>query len=122
MWNTRTLLLVLIAFNAIGIGLSEVQRRELVDKPIRVQREFQDSINRLIEEQKAIVTRQTDLMDRMSNQLEDVRIRTNHVEIQLEQLIAGRMSDLTARTNHVEIQLERIATSINDLATRTNQK
>jgi hypothetical protein len=72
--TTRTILIALVAVNAIAIGLSEVQRRALVETTLRAQASFEERASRVGQQQ-------AEALDRMTKQLSVLTDRVNHTEI-----------------------------------------
>jgi hypothetical protein len=75
MWlNTKTILVALVIINAIAIGLSEIQRRTLVEDSIRAQQVFQAEANRVAEQQAVE-------LKKMGKALLVLTDRVNHTEV-----------------------------------------
>ena len=73
--DTRTILIALVIFNIIAIGMSEIQRRALVENSLSSQTEF---ARQAAEWSK----QQADVLARTSAQLEEITARVNRIEIQ----------------------------------------
>ncbi|MBR0872947.1 hypothetical protein JQ633_21490 [Bradyrhizobium tropiciagri] len=73
--DTRTILIALVIFNVIAIGMSEVQRRALVENSLSSQTEF---ARQAAEWSK----QQADVLVRTSAQLDELTARVNKIEIQ----------------------------------------
>jgi hypothetical protein len=71
--DIRTILIALVAVNAIAIGLAEIQRRALVEETLRSQARFEERANRVAQQQ-------AEALDRMVKQLSELTARVNHTE------------------------------------------
>jgi small-conductance mechanosensitive channel len=86
----------LLVFNVIGIVLSEIQRRALVDESLRAQAKFQDSANQLAQRQNAWI--------------EELAARTNKVEI-----LTQTVPDSSAKINDIYMRLTDVQKAVEDL-------
>jgi predicted lipoprotein with Yx(FWY)xxD motif len=90
--DTKKVLVALVIVNTIAIGLSEIQRRALVEGTIRAQNAFQTRANRLAEQQAAE-------LERMGKHLTDRVTDTNN---KVEEIYA-RMTKVLADKNHMTL-------------------
>lgn|GEM_PF-5688767 len=124
--DTRTILIALVIINVMAIGLSEIQRRALVEHTFASQAEFHadagewsrqqaEMLKRTSEQLAKIVDRANGVVGpsddaaRISAQLADMAARINRIEIDLASGDAARntaaqLAEIKARVNKVEIQ------------------
>ena len=100
MWHrldTKKVLVALVIANVIAIGLSEIQRRTLVEDAIRAQKVFQTQSNRLAEQQAVE-------LERIGKYLLVLTDRVNHTEILTLTVpdTSNKIQDISARV--IEIQ------------------
>jgi BMFP domain-containing protein YqiC len=98
--DTRMILIALVIFNVIAIGMSEVQRRALVENSLSSQTEF-------ARQAADWSKQQADLLTKTPAHLHELAARINNVEVQQADLLArttARLEELTARINKIEIQ------------------
>ncbi|WP_426442136.1 hypothetical protein [Bradyrhizobium genosp. P] len=73
--DTRIILIALVILNAVAIGMSEIQRRALIERSQASQIDFRTEAGQWSEQQE-------DLLKRTSAQLAEITARLNRVEIQ----------------------------------------
>ncbi|QPF82450.1 hypothetical protein IC762_22110 [Bradyrhizobium genosp. L] len=99
------ILIAVLVFNVLGIGLSEIQRRQLGQQSFLAVLELRD-----IEKQR--LAQQTVELDRIRNLIDDVDQRINKVQIVLESgPIALQVKGIEARVNALQIKMEEASTS-----------
>jgi hypothetical protein len=104
MWqrlDTKTVLIALVILNVIAIGLSEIQRRTLVENAIRAQAGFQTQANRTAEQQAVEAKR-------MVEQLSVLTDRVNHTEILTLSVpdSNNKIQDIWARVIEIQKRLD----------------
>jgi hypothetical protein len=99
--DTRTILIALVAVNAIAIGLSEIQRRTLVAETLRAQAHFEERANRVAQQQ-------AEALDRMVKQLSELNARVNHTEILTFSVpqASSNINDISARVMEMQKTLQ----------------
>lgn len=73
--DTRTILIALVIFNIVAVGMSEIQRRALVENSLASQAEF---VRQAAEWSK----QQAEILTKTSAQLEELTARVNKIESQ----------------------------------------
>ena len=104
MWqrlNTKTILIALVIINVIAIGLSEIQRRTLIESAIRAQDAFQAPANRAVDQQAAE-------LERMVKQISELTARVNHTEILTLSTPDAyiKIQDISARVIEIQKRLD----------------
>ena len=104
MWqrlDTKTILMALVIINLIAIGLSEIQRRTLIESAIRAQDAFQAPANRGAEQQAAE-------LERMVKQISELTARVNHTEILTLSTPDAyiKIQDISARVMEIQKRLD----------------
>jgi hypothetical protein len=104
MWqrlDTKTILIALVIINVIAIGLSEIQRRTLIESAIRAQAAFQAPANRAAGQQAAE-------LERMVKQLSELTARVNHTEILTLSAPDAyiKIQDISARVMEIQKRLD----------------
>ena len=124
--DTRTILIALVIINVVAIGLSEIQRRALVEHSFASQAEFHadagewsrqqaEALKKTSEQLGKIVDRANGIVGpsddaaKISAQLADMSARINRIEIDLASGDAARstaalLAEIRARVNKVELQ------------------
>ncbi|MBR0936164.1 hypothetical protein [Bradyrhizobium jicamae] len=100
--DNRTILIALVILNVAAIGLSEIQRRALVEHSLSSQREFRSEAGEWSKQQ-------ADALKKVSAELAAVEARVNAIQIELEsgettKNTAAQLAGIMARVNRVEIQ------------------
>ena len=104
MWqrlDTKAVLIALVIVNVIAIGLSEIQRRVLVEGAVGAQAVFQTQSNRLAEQQ-------TVELERLVKQLSVLTDRVNHTEILTLTVpdANNKIQDISARVIEIQKRLD----------------
>ncbi|WP_454628662.1 hypothetical protein [Bradyrhizobium cenepequi] len=108
-FDTRTILIALAVLNVIGIGLSEVQRRALVEDTLRAQARYEERANRPAQQQ-------AEALDRMVKQLTELTARVNHAEI-----LTLAVPDASSKINDMWPRVIEMQRSLQEVKSRPTQ-
>jgi uncharacterized protein YoxC len=105
-FDTRTILIALVILNVVAIGMSEVQRRALIEQSQSAETEFRKEASDWTKQANAWSKQQFEVLSRTSALFADVDARVNRIEIATSASpnFGKQLAEITASINKIESQ------------------